>query len=102
MAYDLAAQMPDVIAAIAVVSATAGIRPVESPHVLTIPEPSAPVPLIGFHGVKDGHIPYDGGEGKRTRDILAFIPASNLLTSGAGQTGAAQTLSEKLSRTALS
>ena len=79
MAYYLAAQMPDVIAATAVVSATAGIRPVASPHVLTIPELSAPVPLIGFHGMNDRHIPYDGGEGKRTRDVLAFIPVEQSL-----------------------
>jgi len=79
MAYDLAAQMPDVIAAIALVSAAAGIRPAESPHALTIPEPLAPVPLIGFHGLKDAHIPYHGGEGKRTKDVLKFFSVDQSL-----------------------
>jgi len=79
MAYYLAAQMPDLIAATAVVSAAAGVRPVESPHALTISGPSAPIPLIGFHGLKDRHIPYEGGEGKRTRDILAFISVEESL-----------------------
>lgn len=79
MAYYLAAQMSDLIAAIAVVSAAAGVHPVRSPHALTIPDPLAPVPLIGFHGLKDRHIPYEGGEGKRTRDILAFISVEQSL-----------------------
>ncbi len=79
MAYYLAAQMPELIAAIGAVSAAAGVRPVESSHALTIPDPLAPVPLIGFHGLKDRHIPYEGGEGKRTRDILAFISVEQSL-----------------------
>ncbi len=79
MAYYLASQMPDDIAAIAVVAGAAGVLPVESSHALTIPHPSAPVALIGFHGLKDRHIPYAGGEGKRTGGILEFISVDRSL-----------------------
>lgn len=80
MAYSIATQMPDIIAAIAVVSATAGIRSVESHNARSIPAPLAPVPLIGFHGMKDRHLPYNGGEGKRTKDVLEFYSVAQSLS----------------------
>ena len=79
MAYSIATQMPNAIAAIAVVSATAGIRSVESHNARSIPAPLVSVPLIGFHGMKDRHIPYHGGEGKRTKDVLEFYSVAQSL-----------------------
>jgi len=61
------------------VFAAAGVRPTESPRALTIPDPSARVALIGFHGLKDRHIPYAGGEGKRTGGLLEFISVEQSL-----------------------
>ncbi|NJD56616.1 MAG: hypothetical protein FIA94_09465 [Nitrospirae bacterium] len=80
MAYSLAARMPDVIAAAAVISATDGIRIIGNGHALNIPEPSAPVPLIGFHGMKDSHLPYYGGAGVRTKDVLEFFSVAESLS----------------------
>lgn len=57
MAYRLAAEMPDRIAAIAAISGTLDV------------DPSAvtrPVPVLHFHGTADEYVPYDGGKGSRT------------------------------------
>jgi polyhydroxybutyrate depolymerase len=51
MAYRLAVEMPDRIAAVAVVC---GILCVENA------EPKCPVPVLHFHGTKDGLIPFEG------------------------------------------
>jgi polyhydroxybutyrate depolymerase len=51
MAYRLAVEMPDRIAAIA---AVAGVMCLENP------EPKQPVPILHFHGTKDGLVPFDG------------------------------------------
>lgn len=56
MAYRLAVEMPERIAAVA---AVAGTLEVEARQV------RAPVPIIHFHGTQDKHVPYDGGKGKR-------------------------------------
>jgi polyhydroxybutyrate depolymerase len=58
MAYRLAAERPDAIAAVGIVAGTVGDNAYDPP--LTIPPPRAPMPLILFHGKLDPTLPYDG------------------------------------------
>ena len=54
MAYRLACELPDRIAAIAPVAGTMNVKSCN---------PSRPVPVIHFHGTADHNVPYDGGRG---------------------------------------
>ena len=65
MAYRLASEMPDRIAAIGVVNATIGVTATKSGLKSKIPKPSRPVPIIAFHGWSNKVMPYDGGNGAR-------------------------------------
>lgn len=65
MAYRLAAEMPERIAAIAVVSGTLGLDTV------TIRKP---VPILHFHGTEDQYIPFEGGHGKRSLENTQHRP----------------------------
>jgi polyhydroxybutyrate depolymerase len=60
MAHRLGAALPDVLAAVAVVEGTVGIRQ-PSGQFSSIPAPIAPVPIVIFHGEKDDHLLYNGG-----------------------------------------
>jgi polyhydroxybutyrate depolymerase len=57
MAYRVAAELPDVVAAIAPVS---GSLEVEVPRV------SRPVSVVHFHGTDDEYLPFEGGRGPRS------------------------------------
>jgi poly(3-hydroxybutyrate) depolymerase len=57
MAYRLAAEIPDQVAAIAAIAGTLDVDP------STL---QAPVPILHFHGTADDHAPYDGGRGAKT------------------------------------
>ena len=59
MAYRLAAERPDLIAAAGIVAGTIGDSRSDPPRL--IPQPHGPVPLIVFHGKLDPTLPYDGG-----------------------------------------
>ncbi|MGN6369981.1 MAG: alpha/beta hydrolase family esterase [Phycisphaerae bacterium] len=59
MAYRLAAERPDAIAAAGIVAGTVGDTRSDPPR--TIPTPKGPVPLVIFHGKLDSTLPYDGG-----------------------------------------
>jgi polyhydroxybutyrate depolymerase len=59
MTYLLGARLSHRLAAIGIASGTVGHTYDNS--VQEIPSPSEPVPVIAFHGEKDGTIPYEGG-----------------------------------------
>jgi polyhydroxybutyrate depolymerase len=60
MSYLLGAKLSHRLAAIGIVSGTVGNRAPDG-KIRIIPTPSDPVPVIAFHGRKDGTIYYDGG-----------------------------------------
>jgi polyhydroxybutyrate depolymerase len=61
MAYRLAAEMPDLVAAAAPVAGTIGGKSTADSDIDIIPDPAAPVPIIVFHGALDLEVPYYGG-----------------------------------------
>jgi polyhydroxybutyrate depolymerase len=76
MAYRIAAERPDVVAAVAVVSATVGGTPSASEPEWTVPRPARPVPVLAFHGRDDENIPYDGGRGTESHGTSTTISVS--------------------------
>lgn len=66
LAYRLACEMPDVLAAVAPVSGS----------LETECEPSAPVSMVIFHGTDDNNVPFEGGVGKKALVRLAKKPVS--------------------------
>jgi polyhydroxybutyrate depolymerase len=60
MSYLLGAKLSHRLAAIGIASGTVGNRAPDG-SIRIIPTPSDPVPVIAFHGRKDGTIYYDGG-----------------------------------------
>lgn len=69
MCYRLAAELSDRIAAIA---------PVAGTMTLPDPQPVRPVPIIHFHGTKDGWVP-PGGPAPGTPDFLTFFSLPDTL-----------------------
>jgi polyhydroxybutyrate depolymerase len=58
--YALGGELSDRIAAIAVAEASIGVKQADG-SVLTIKQPSNPLPLIAFHGKADTTVSYNGG-----------------------------------------
>jgi polyhydroxybutyrate depolymerase len=75
MAYRLAAELSDRIAAAAILSGAAGGRyNSTSPRVINVGSNSAqPVSIIVFHGTADSSVPYDGGS-------IPFTPPSPVIS----------------------
>lgn len=67
MAYRFAAEHPDVLAAVAPVSASVGGQMYEDDPVYLIPEPSQPCSVVHVHGCRDSYVPYNGGQGENSR-----------------------------------
>jgi polyhydroxybutyrate depolymerase len=65
LAYRLACEMPERIAAIAPVAGTLGLADCR---------PALPVPVLHFHGTKDLFVPYEGGKGPRSLSGTNFLP----------------------------
>ncbi len=70
MAYRLAAERPDAIAAAGIVAGTVGDTRDDPPR--AIPTPKGPMPLIIFHGKLDPTLPYDGGGIASVAESVAF------------------------------
>jgi polyhydroxybutyrate depolymerase len=64
MAYRLAAEIPDRIAAIAPIAGTLTIDP-DSIHMA--------IPILHFHGTDDQYVPYTGGHGSRSLTKNSYI-----------------------------
>lgn len=65
LAYRLGAAMPDMLAAIAPLSATIGGKAGPDEAEFRIPSPPRTLPLITMHGLADQQIPYAGGQGSK-------------------------------------
>ena len=70
MAYRLAAEIPDLIAAIAPVAGTLTIDP-GTIH--------AAMPIIHFHGTDDRYVPYAGGRGSRGVTRNSYMPVEETI-----------------------
>jgi polyhydroxybutyrate depolymerase len=70
MTYRLAAEIPDLIAAIAPV---AGTLTVDSRII------QAPMPIIHFHGTDDRYVPYAGGRGSRSITRNSYMPVEETI-----------------------
>jgi polyhydroxybutyrate depolymerase len=66
LAYRIAAEHPEVVAAVAVVSATIGGTPAANEPEWSITRPKQPVAVLAIHGRADANIPYDGGRGSQS------------------------------------
>jgi polyhydroxybutyrate depolymerase len=67
MAYRLGAELSDMIAAIAPVAGSIGGYADEDDPLYVIPEPLYPVSVMAFHGRLDQNVPYNGGQGNKSR-----------------------------------
>ncbi len=70
MAFRIAAEIPERIAAIATVAGTMVISPGNI---------KAAVPLIHFHGTDDTYVPYQGGTGKHTVSGMDYMPVEQTI-----------------------
>lgn len=70
MAYRLACELPDQIAAIGSVSGTKNF---------SLCDPEQLIPVIHFHGTNDHHVPYDGGLGPRSLTSVDFESVQDTL-----------------------
>lgn len=73
LAYRIAAERPEVVAAVAAVSATIGGIPAADEPEWTIPRPSHPVPVLALHGRADASVPYEGGRAAQSRGKSSTI-----------------------------
>jgi polyhydroxybutyrate depolymerase len=73
LAYRIAAERPELIAAVAVASATIGGTPTADEPEWTVPRPKRPVPVLAFHGRADENVPYDGGRASQSRGESSTI-----------------------------
>jgi polyhydroxybutyrate depolymerase len=91
MAYRLAAEMPDRIAAIAPVAASLEVD---------LTPLSQPVALLHFHGTADEHLPFSGGRGQRSMAGITFTSVDRSLaawisTNGCGKAPAVDMLPDR-------
>ena len=64
LAYYVASSLSSKIAAVGVVAASIGGYANENSSLWKIPSPAHPVSIIHIHGLRDTHIPYNGGHGE--------------------------------------
>jgi polyhydroxybutyrate depolymerase len=75
LAYRIAAEHPEAVAAVAVVSGTIGGIPAANQPEWSV-APKQPVPVIALHGRADTHVPYDGGRAAQSRGTSSAISVS--------------------------
>ena len=73
LAYRIAAEHPDIVAAVAVVSGTIGGRPAANEPEWSLPRPRQPVAVLAMHGRADANVPYDGGRGAQSHGTTTAI-----------------------------
>jgi len=80
MSYRLGAELPNLLAGIAVVSGAIGLRPEanepDGPY-LMIPDATGSIPVIIFHGIADTHVLYYGGKATEGSDLLDAKPVAD-------------------------
>lgn len=73
LAYRIAAEHPEVVAAVAVASATIGGVPAENEPEWSVVRPKQPVAVLAIHGRDDTNIPYEGGRGTQSHGKSSAI-----------------------------
>jgi len=73
MAYRIAAERSDAVAALAVVSATIGGRASPEEPEWVAPRPNRPVSVLAIHGRDDENVPYEGGRGAESHGKSSTI-----------------------------
>ena len=73
LAYRIAAERPEVVAAVAAASATIGGVPAANEPEWTVPRPKHPVPVLALHGRADENVPYEGGRAAQSRGKSSTI-----------------------------
>jgi len=73
LAYRIAAEHSDIVAAVAVVSATIGGVPAPNEPEWSIVQPKMPVAVLAIHGVADANIPFEGGRGAQSHGESSAI-----------------------------
>jgi polyhydroxybutyrate depolymerase len=73
LAYRIAAEHPDVVAAVAIVSATIGGTPGANEPEWSVVRPKQPVAVLAIHGRADTSIPYEGGRGAQSHGKSSAI-----------------------------
>lgn len=73
LAYRIAAEHPQVVAAVAVASGTIGGVPAANEPEWSVPRPKQPVSVLALHGRADTHVPYDGGRAAQSRSMISAI-----------------------------
>jgi polyhydroxybutyrate depolymerase len=73
LAYRIAAEHPDAVAAVAVVSATIGGTPEPNDPEWSVRLPNQPLTVLAIHGRADENIPYDGGRGAQSHGRSSAI-----------------------------
>lgn len=88
MSNRLAADLPDLLAGVAIVAGSIGIRQPDG-SVARIPEARGPIPVLMIHGLKDPNVLYDGGlgGGQLQLDALPVSDQVNFWTEADGCTG---------------
>jgi polyhydroxybutyrate depolymerase len=73
LAYRIAAEHPELVAAVAVASATIGGVPAANEPEWSVAPPKQPVPVLALHGRADANVPYDGGRAAQSRGKSSAI-----------------------------
>ena len=76
LAYRIAAEHPEIVAAVAVASGTIGGVPAANEPEWSVRRPKQPVPVLALHGRADTHVPYDGGRAAQSRGKSSAISVS--------------------------
>lgn len=90
MTYRFAAEKGDMLAAVAVLAASAGSQGAR----WTIPEPVKALPVIAFHGLADKHVPFQGGASPGRKSANHYWPAMRSLGIWEARNGCAQSPEE--------
>jgi polyhydroxybutyrate depolymerase len=73
LAYRIAAEHPEIVAAVAVASATIGGAPAANEPEWSVVRPTQPVPVLAIHGRADTSVPYEGGRAAQSRGDSSAI-----------------------------
>jgi len=85
MTSRLGAELPDLLAGVAIVEGTVGIRQSDG-TVLRITQPRGPIPVIVVHGKQDANVLYDGGVGAGAGKLDA-VPVADMIDFWTGADG---------------
>lgn len=80
LAYRVAAELSDVVAAVGPVAGSIGGTASQESPLWVIPEPEHPVSVIHFHGRLDENVPYDGGHGNNTWGTGTDLPVNESIS----------------------